>query len=395
MSERDNIYLDYNATTPLRREALEAMMPFFCEQFANPSSGHTPGSRARAAIEEARAEVARTLHVQSAEVIFTSGGTEGNHLALLGPLAACPRGTVVTIPTEHSSVLRPLQWLTRSGWNLRFLSLLPDGRVDLASLESALDTSVRLVSVAWANNEIGTIQPMAEIARRCRDRGVFLHTDAVQAVGKIPVNLSLVDLATVSAHKFGGPKGVGCVVVRTGTRVEPLLRGGAQERGLRAGTENVAGIVGMARAMSLATSEVTQFAQRTQPCRDRLWQGLAPMPGVTRWGAEAENVLPNTLMVTFDGIDADALIAALDLHGVCVSAGSACAAGSAEPSHVLLALGAPRERAKCAIRFSLGPDLSEADIDVVAQEVRSAVRCLREPALRPQEVVSWPVSSSR
>lgn len=393
MLGRSIIYMDYNATTPLRREALEAMMPFFAEQFANPSSAHTPGSYARAAIEEARAEVARALAVTNAEIVFTSGGTEGNHLALIGALLPRTPGTVVTTSIEHSSVLRPLQWLTRFGWNLRFVPLLGDGRVDVTALADTLDPSVTLVSVAWANNEVGTIQPMHEIARQCRAHGVLLHTDAVQAVGKISVDLSLVDLATVSAHKFGGPKGVGCVVVRKGTAVEPLLRGGAQERGFRAGTENVPGIVGMARAISLATSEIDEFARRTLTCRDRLWEQLARIPGVLRWGGTGEQTLPNTLLVTFDGVDADALIAALDLQGVCVSAGSACAAGSAEPSHVLLALGASHDRAKGAIRFSLGPGLSLAQVDFVGQLVQKAVDRLRKSTPQGREAASWHVSS--
>ncbi|MCX8073414.1 MAG: cysteine desulfurase [Candidatus Binatia bacterium] len=371
------IYLDYNATTPVRSEALSAMWPYLREAYGNPSSVHALGSAARVAIEDARATVAATLGVTPPEVIFTSGGTEANHLALWGTAWVQRPGVILSTPIEHSSVLRPLEWLVDQGWEVRWLKLSTDGLVDLNFLERALTSEVRLVSIGWANNEIGTIQPLQEIHTICRAHRVWLHTDAVQTVGKIPLGELPADLVSVSGHKFGGPKGSGVLVVRRGVRVQPLLRGGGQERGLRAGTENVAGIVGLAAALEVSVAEVATFAEKTGRLRDRLWNCLQAIPGVQRHGAVGAHCLPNTLMVTFEGVTSDTLVAALDLEGICVSAGSACAAGAAEPSHVLLALGVPHPLAAGAIRFSLGPDLTEAAIDFVAASVAEQVARIR------------------
>ncbi len=384
MHDRDIIYLDANATTPLRSEALAAMMPFLHAVYGNPSSVHRLGSAARVAIEDARAVVVRALGAERSEVVFTSGGTEANHLALLGLAFSRAPAVIVTTPIEHSSVLRPLEFLRQLGWEIRYARVFADGTLDLEQFEELLrDDRVRVASIGWANNEIGTIQPMAEISRICRVRQVVLHSDAVQAVGKIPVDPALADLLSISAHKFGGPKGVGCVVVRKGVELAPLLRGGSQERGLRAGTENVAGVVGMARALALAAREVDAFVQSTRRCRDRLWAQLAEVSGVRRFSGLGDQSLPNTLMVAFEGVNADGLVAALDLSGVCVSAGSACAAGAAEPSHVLLATGVPADLARNAVRFSLGRDISEALIDAAAERIVSAVHRLRDEVGQP------------
>ncbi len=375
--ERRRIYLDWNATTPLRAEALAAMKPYFCESYGNPSSAHALGSRARAAVEEARDTVAEVLGVKRSEVVFTSGGTESNHLALLGTALALNPGVILSTPIEHSSVLRAVDWLVERGWQVHKVQLLPDGRVDLDRLARGLDATVRLVSIGWANNEIGTLQPVAEIFALCQARGIFFHTDAVQVPGKAPFRKVPAHLLSLSGHKFGGPKGVGCLIVREEVAIRPLFRGGAQERGLRAGTENVPGIVGFASALRLAVASAEGFSARVRPLRDRLWQRLREIPGVQRHGASGEHVLPNTLMVTVDDVTADALIAALDLEGICVSAGSACAAGAAEPSHVLLALGIPLERARGAVRFSLGQDVDEAEIDFVAERFAQVVQRIR------------------
>lgn len=355
------------------------MEPFFCELYGNPSSAHSLGSRARAAIEEARECVAEVLQVQRSEVIFTSGGTESNHLALLGVAAALEPGVVLTTAIEHSSILRALEPLGQRGWRVRNIELLPDGRVDLGAFEQALEDSVRLVSVGWANNEIGTLQPVADIFALCQARGIVFHTDAVQIPGKVPFAGVPAHLMSLSGHKFGGPKGIGCLVVRQGVPIAPLLRGGGQERGLRAGTENVPGIVGLATALRLAADGAVQFHATVRPMRDRLWMRLQDIPGVHRHGAVGEDVLPNTLMITVDGVSADALVAALDLEGVCVSAGSACAAGAAEPSHVLLALGIPPQQARGSLRFSLGADVTSEEIDFVADCLARGVWRLRAP----------------
>ncbi len=375
--ERRRIYLDCNATTPLRAEVLAAMEPYFSDLYANPSSAHSLGSRARTAVEEARETVAQILGVKRSEIVFTSGGTESNHLALLGAAAALDPGVILSTPIEHSSVLRALDYVADQGWDVRNVELLPDGRVDLEQMERQLEPNVQLVSVGWANNEIGTLQPVAEIFALCETRGILFHTDAVQVPGKLPFHRVPAHLMSLSGHKFGGPKGVGCLVVREGVLIRPLFRGGSQERGLRAGTENVPGIVGFAEALRIAARSAERFVARVCPLRDRLWEHLRQIPGVQRHGAVGENVLANTLMVTVDGVAADALIAALDLEGICVSAGSACAAGAAEPSHVLLALGIPVERAQGSVRFSLSEDVTESEIDFVAECFAKAVRRIR------------------
>ncbi|GIW45839.1 MAG: cysteine desulfurase IscS [Candidatus Binatia bacterium] len=376
-------YLDYNATTPLRPEALAAMEPYMRECFGNPSSAHRLGSRARTAVEEARHRVAQVFGVRSAEVVFTSGGTESNHLAILGMAQACPPGTILTTPIEHSSVLRPVAWLREHGWQVHYVALHSDGRVNLDDLEESLrESDVRFVSVGWANNETGTLQPVETIYALCRQRGVPFHCDGVQVPGKVPVSEVPADLMSVSAHKFGGPKGSGCLIARRGVRLEPLLRGGAQERGLRAGTENVAGIVGLATALELSAKEAENFATKTRRLRDLLWTRLAGLPGIERHGGVGCHALPNTLMVTVAGTSSDALIAALDLDGICVSAGSACAAGASEPSHVLVALGVSEELARGAIRFSLGPDLEERDVEFVAERFWDAVKRIRNSECR-------------
>lgn len=372
------VYLDYNATTPLRAEVLAAMEPYMRESFGNPSSAHRLGSQARTAVEEARYRVAEVLGVRSAEVVFTSGGTEANHLAILGMAQALQPGTILTTPIEHSSVLRPLAWLGEHAWRIRYVDLLPDGRVNLEHLEELLrEPEVRFVSIGWANNEIGTLQPIETIHALCMQHGVPLHCDGVQIPGKVPVGGVPADLMSVSAHKFGGPKGTGCLIARRGISLKPLLRGGAQERGLRAGTENVAGIVGLATALELGVKEAESFAVNTRRLRGHLWAGIRALPGVNRHGGSDQKTLPNTLMVTVAGVPSDALIAALDLAGICVSAGSACAAGAAAPSHVLLALGVAEELARSSIRFSLGPDLQEQDVDFVIESFCEAVSRIR------------------
>jgi cysteine desulfurase len=350
------IYLDHNATTPLLPEVRTAMAPYLDDRFGNPSSAHGAGRRARAAVEEGRRAIAARIGVRSSEVVFTSGGTEGNNLAIFGVVEA-PGAHVVASPIEHSSVLEPIAELARRGAEVTYLPVDGAGRVLAADVAAAIRPHTALVSIGWANNEIGTVQPMEAIAAICRARGAKLHVDAAQAFGKIEVDAALFDLCTLSAHKVGGPKGVGALVVRGGTRLRPLLFGGKQERGLRSGTENVAAIVGFAAAAALIRPDAGLAARR-----ERLWRGLEAIGGARR-NSPAENCLPNTLNVAFAGVRGETLVAALDLEGVAVSVGSACAAGSAEPSHVLRAIGLDAEAARDGLRFTLGPPTSDDEID--------------------------------
>jgi cysteine desulfurase len=365
------IYLDHNATTPPHPLVVEAMLAHLTRDYGNASSAHQLGSRARCAVEEARERVAAALAVPPADVVFTSGGTEANNLAIQGVAGAAPPGHMITSAIEHSSVLDPLARLEREGWRITRVPVDGEGRVSPSDVAAAITAETRLVSIGWANNEIGTVQPIADVAALCHDRGVLLHSDAVQAFGKVRVQGSLVDLLSVSAHKVRGPKGVGALYVRSGVGLRPLQIGGSQERGRRGGTENVPGIAGFGMAATLAESAVARAAA-IEALRERLWTALCALPGADR-NSPGGGCLPNTLNVSFEGRSADALIAALDLAGVAVSSGSACAAGASEPSHVLRALGRGRRAARDAIRFSLGIDTTVEEIDRAAAAVIAVV----------------------
>lgn len=377
-----NVYCDHNATTPLRPEALEAMLPWLRDEFANPSSSHAAGSRARCAIEAARVDVAELLGCDAAEVVFTSGGTESNDAALRGVVRALDPGRpsrIVSTAIEHASVLATLHDIegATAAASVEWVALDAEGRVETHSLAEALSRAASLVSVGWANNEIGVVQPMAEIAALCRRACVPLHSDAVQAVGKITVDVTDVDLASMSAHKIGGPKGVGALFVRSGTPWRPVLLGGAQERERRAGTENVAGIVGFGHAARLCRFRREGEASRLRRLRDDLWERLRPLAGVHRHGPTTSDGLPNTLNLRFDDVRGEALVAALDIEGIAVSSGSACAAGAAEPSHVLEAIGVEREAARDGVRFSFGAASADGDPATIAQATAEAVARIR------------------
>jgi len=368
------VYCDHNASTPLRPEVLDAMLPYLREQYGNASSVHAWGARARDAVETARQGVAALLGAHPAEIVFTSGGTESNNLAILGAARAMPRRTVVTTPIEHSSVRAVVRGLVEDGYDVREVPIDDVGRVNVAALAAALDGAVGLVSIGWANNEIGTIQPIDEIAAICRSREVPLHVDAVQAAGKLPVHVRGIDVLSLSAHKLGGPKGVGALFVRRDLPWRPLFAGGGQERGRRPGTENVAGIVGMGDACRLAAAELGGFGEACVALRDALWAALQQrIPRIRRNSPAGEGCLPNTLNVSIDGVRGEALVAALDLAGVAVSGGSACAAGAGEPSHVLLALGRTAEAARDGVRFSLGRTNTRDEIDHVVRGAAAAV----------------------
>jgi cysteine desulfurase len=374
------IYLDHNATAPLRPEAFEAMRPFLTERWGNPSSSYTFGSKLKAEIEAARRAVAQLVNASASEVVFTGSATEADNTALNAALAAQPgKRHLITSAVEHSAVLNHCAFLETQGVRVTRLPVDAEGLLDLAALDAAFADDTALVSLLWANNETGVIFPVAEVASRCRARGVPFHCDAVQAAGKLPVDLKAVpiDYLALSAHKLGGPKGVGALVVRKGAPFAPMLHGGHQERGRRGGTENVAGIVGFGRAAELARAEVAGYAARVAPLRDRLeTELLACVVGAERNGHATER-LANTTSITFPGVEAEALLLLLDQAGVCASAGSACLADSDEPSHVIRAMKPASAAARQMIRFSLGIETTEAELDAAVAAVERAVKRLR------------------
>lgn len=369
-------YLDHAATTPLRPECVEAMAPFLGGRVGNPSGGHALARAARRAIEEARETVASCLGADPAEVVFTGGGTESDNLAVTGTVAR-RGGLAVCSAVEHHAVLRPVQALGG-----RIVAVHPDGRIDLDALDAALDSQVGLVSLMLVNNEVGTIQPLAEAAALVAERSpqAVVHTDAVQAFPWLDVatRAAPAQLVAVSAHKVGGPQGVGALVVRKGVSVEPLLRGGGQEAERRSGTHNVAGIVGMAAAMGATVDQRPATTERVGRLRDRLADGLmAAVPGVSESGTRDTKVA-GTCSLLFDGIESEALLVLLDQAGICATAASSCASGALEPSHVLAAMGVPRALAYGSLRLSLGWTTTDAEVDHALEVIPAAVAQLRD-----------------
>jgi cysteine desulfurase len=369
------VYLDHNATAPLRPEARDAMLPFLGPP-ANPSSAHREGARARSAVEAARAEVAALLGASPPEIVFTSGATEANNLALRG--VEGERDGLVVTAIEHSSVLETARALP--GRPLAVVGVDEDGQVRADEVVAACDARTGLVSVGVANGEVGSVAPVGAIAARLTDRGIVLHTDAAQAAGRLPLDVGTLgaDLLSLSSHKLGGPAGVGALYVRRGVRLTPQLTGGPQERARRAGTESVAAIVGFGVAARLARADQRDAAARMQALTDRLWEGLqARVPGVTRNGPASGLGLPNTLNVTIAGCTGESLLVLLDLAGIAVSLGSACAAGSSEPSHVLRAMGRDAAGARNGIRLSVGPSTGAAEVDHVLEVLPGLVAQVR------------------
>jgi cysteine desulfurase len=385
---RPPVYLDHAATTPVRPEVLEAMLPYLTDRsFGNPSSAHRFGRAARAGIEQARRQIAEALGAEPSQVIFTSGGTEADNLGIVGAaLAAKDRGASMCVAVsaiEHKAVLAAAHAVCHWGGSEVLLPVGPTGLLDLDALDAALADGPSVVSVMWVNNEVGVIQPVEEIASRCRDAGVIFHTDAVQAIGKVPVSMAGLSctLLTISGHKIGAPKGIGALIVRDRKAVEAIIHGGGQQFGIRPGTENVAGAVGLGRAAQLAVQEQPSLADRLGALRNQLAASLkAAVPDLVI-NAEQSSRAPHLLSVAFPGTDSEALIMHLDLAGVAASSGSACSTGAVEPSHVLIAMGVARDLALGTIRFSLGRESSLADIEraiEVAPAVVAKVRRLGE-----------------
>jgi cysteine desulfurase len=377
------IYLDHHATTPVDTRVVDAMLPYFTEKFGNPASrSHQPGWDAHDAVERARKQVALLIGASAREVIFTSGATEANHLAIAGAAAAAPAGRrhIVTVVTEHKAVLDPCRGLAAEGWEITELPVPSTGLLDVARVEAAVSDRTVLVSVMLAHNEIGVVQPLADIARIAHRHGALLHSDAVQGLGKMPVDVSAlgVDLASFSGHKLYGPKGVGALYVRRGVekRLRPQVRGGGQERGLRGGTLNVPGIVGFGAACDLANSDMGAEIPRVAALRDRLWQQLQHGVGSLRMNGADSPRLAGNLNVSFDDVDGEALL--LGISQVAVSAGAACATG--EPSHVLTALGLDTQRARASLRFGLGRWTTPDDVDRAAAHIAAVVSQLAPQA---------------
>ncbi len=368
---RPRVYLDHNATTPIDPRVLEAMLPFLGEDFGNPSSLHWFGQRARAAVEEARASVAALVGAEPAEIVFTASGSEADNMALRGVAARArpERRGIAVGAVEHHAVLNTAKALREEGWPVAVVRSSQAGSIDLDDLARQVDQETALVSVMLANNETGVLQPVAEASRIARAAGALVHCDAVQAAGKVPIDVRAldVDLLTLSAHKLYGPKGTGCLYLRRGTPMAALVLGGGQERNRRAGTENVAGIVAFGAAAALARESLDEESRRVGRLRDRLEGRLLQLDGVRRNGEGPR--LPNTANLSFAGAEAEGLLMALDLEGIAVSTGAACAAGGVEPSHVLRAMGFAPERVQSSLRLSLGRSTTEADVDRAAEAI--------------------------
>ena len=372
------IYADYAATTRLRDEALEAMLPWLREGYGNASSLYKLGREARKAVENARRTVANILSADKNEVFFNSGGTEGDNTALRGVMACAAGRHIVSTAFEHHAVLHTLAALEKAGYTVTLVRPDKNGYVSPDGIRAALRPDTALISVMTANNELGTIQPIREISRLAHEYGIALHPDAVQAAGHIPLNVQDlgVDILTLSAHKFGGPKGVGVIYIRRGTTCESYLTGGTQEHGTRAGTENVAGIVGLARALELSVAEMDGEARRLTALRQRLTAGVLKIPHVRENGGNGPR-LPGIANFSFAAIEGEYIAMMLDNAGIAVSPGSACAAGSEEPSHVLTAIGLDRAAAKGGLRISLGRENTDADVDAILEVLPHAVEKLR------------------
>ena len=378
----DRIYLDNAATTAVSPEVLEAMLPYFTQCFGNPSSIHSTGRDARRVVDAARRQVAAAIGAQPQEIYFTAGGSESDNWAIKGTaFAKKSRGNhIITSAIEHHAVLHTCAWLEKQGFEVTYLPVDEFGRVRVEDVEKAITDKTILITIMAANNEIGTIQPIAEIGKLAHEKGILFHTDAVQAIGAMPIDVNAmnIDLLSMSGHKFHGPKGIGALYIRKGVKIDQYLHGGAQERGQRAGTENLAGIVGMGKAIEIATQHLEENAARLTVLRDKLIDGiLAEIPDVRLNGHRTQR-LPNNVNVSVRYVEGEALLLRLDLAGIAGSSGSACTSGSLDPSHVLLAIGLPHEIAHGSLRLSLGTDTTEAEIDEVLDKLPGIVKNLRD-----------------
>jgi cysteine desulfurase len=376
------IYMDYAATTYVKPQVLEEMIPYFTEHFGNPSSIYSLSRETKKAIDKARDRVAKAINAESNEIFFTGGGSEGDNWALKGiAFAHKNKGNhIITTTIEHHAILHACEYLEKHGFEVTYLPVDEYGLINIEDLKKAITDKTILVSIMFANNEIGTIQPIEEIGKICREKKVLFHTDAVQAVGNVNIDVKEmnIDLLSMAAHKIYGPKGTGALYIRKGVRIDNLVHGGGQERSRRAGTENVAGIVGLGKAIELATENMEAHSKKLTELRDRLIEGLLKVPYSRLNGPIGENRLPGNANICFRFIEGEAILLLLDHAGICASSGSACTSGSLDPSHVLLAIGLPHEIAHGSLRLSLGDGTTVEEVDYVIETVEKVVKRLRD-----------------
>lgn len=376
------VYMDYAATTYTKPEVLEEMLPYFTQYFGNPSSIYSISRNTKMAIDKARDRVAKAINAGRDEIYFTGGGSEADNWALKGiAFANKHRGNhIITTKIEHHAILHACEFLERQGFEITYLPVDEYGMISIEDLKNAITDKTILVSVMFANNEIGTIQPIKEIGKICREKKIFFHTDAVQAVGNVKIDVKdlNIDLLSMAAHKIYGPKGVGALYIRKGIRIDNLIHGGGQERARRAGTENVAGIVGLGKAIELATENLEEHAAKMTKLRDKLIEGLLKIPYTRLNGPRGENRLPGNVNVCFRFIEGESILLSLDFEGICGSSGSACTSGSLDPSHVLLAIGLPHEIAHGSLRLTLGDGSTEEEVDYVLKVVPEIIQRLRD-----------------
>ena len=376
------VYMDYSATTYVKPEVLEEMLPYFTERYGNPSSFYEISRVTSRAIDEAKGKIAKGLNCESNEVYITGSGSEADNWAIKGIAAAYKNkgNHIITSKIEHHAVLHTCEYLEKQGFKVTYLDVDKEGFIKIEDLKSAITDETILVSIMFANNEIGTIQPIKEIGEICKERGVLFHTDAVQAVGNVPIDVKElnIDLLSLAGHKIYGPKGIGALYIKKGVRIHNLIHGGGQERGRRAGTENIAGIVGLGKAMELATTNIKEHALKLTKLRDRLMEGLLKVPHTRLNGPTGDMRLPGNVNICFEFIEGESILLSLDFEGVCASSGSACTSGSLDPSHVLLAIGLKHEVAHGSLRLSLGDGSTDKDVDYVLEVVPPIIERLRK-----------------
>ncbi len=376
-----NVYMDYSATTYVKPEVLEEMLPYFTEKFGNPSSFYGISRITKMAIDKAREQVAKSLNCLPDEVYFTGGGSEADNWAIKGIASAHKNkgNHIITTKVEHHAVLHTCAYLEKNGFDVTYLDVDEEGFIRLEDLKNAITDKTILVSIMFANNEIGTIQPIKEIGEICREKKVFFHTDAVQAVGNIPVDVKdmNIDMLSLAGHKIYGPKGIGVLYIKKGIKIDNLIHGGAQEKNRRAGTENIAAIVGLGKALELATDNLEEHMKEMITLRDKLMDGLLKVPYTRLNGPKGEKRLPGNVNICFRFIEGESILLSLDFKGVCASSGSACTSGSLDPSHVLLAIGLPHEIAHGSLRLTMGDGSTEEDVDYVLEVVPPIIERLR------------------
>lgn len=377
-----SVYMDYAATTYVKPEVLEEMLPYFSNKFGNPSSFYGISRETKMAVDKARGQVAKALNADMSEIYFTGGGSEADNWAIKGVCAAYKNkgNHIITTKVEHHAVLHTCQYLEKQGFEVTYLDVDEEGFIKTEDLKNAITDKTILVSIMFANNEIGTIEPVKEIGKICRDKKILFHTDAVQAIGNVEIDVKdmNIDLLSLAGHKIYGPKGIGALYVRKGVRIHNLIHGGGQERNRRAGTENIAGIVGFGKAIELATNNLEEHAKEMTFLRDRLIDGLLQVPYTRLNGPRGDKRLPGNVNISFEFIEGESILLSLDFEGVCASSGSACTSGSLDPSHVLLAIGLPHEKAHGSLRLTLGDGSTEEDVDYVLEVVPPIIERLRK-----------------